>query len=77
MREKNEQIAQYPDAERLVKVAKLWLQQQGASRGTDIDALNFYKWMQENHPVLLRRGQGDPYQLLKADLLELKLIEGS
>jgi hypothetical protein len=30
--------------------------------------LDFYQWLEQNHPTLLRRGHGDPYQHLMADL---------
>ncbi len=46
---------------------QLWLQRPPEKR-TRNHVLEFYGWLEENHRELLRRGHGDPYQHLQADL---------
>jgi hypothetical protein len=38
------------------------------SEQTETAALLFYRWLEQHHPELLPRGQGDPYQHLRVDL---------
>lgn len=55
------------DADRRARLIELWLRRPQEER-TDTGILLFYKWVEENHPELLKRGSGDPYQYLKVDL---------
>jgi len=56
------------DADRRAQLLTLWLERPEDER-TDTGIVNFYQWMEENHPDLLQRGKGDPYQTLRADLV--------
>ena len=55
------------DQERQAQVLALWLQRPVDKR-TSKDLLVFYGEMERTRPELLKRGHGDPYQQLKADL---------
>ena len=55
------------EVERIRELTKLWLQRPAAER-TGNDVLVFYGWLQTNRPDLLKRGPGDPYQHLQAEL---------
>jgi hypothetical protein len=55
------------DIDRRARLLALWMERPEDER-TDTGIVNFYQWMEEHHPDLLRRGSGDPYQYLKADL---------
>jgi hypothetical protein len=48
---------------------QLW-SEQAAEERTEDGVFNFYGWLEQNRPELLDKGQGDPYQLLKADLTD-------
>lgn len=37
-------------------------------RRTENDVVIFYRWLEEYHPELLKRGESDPYPQLKVDL---------
>lgn len=54
-------------SERRARLIALWLQRQPDQR-TANHVLEFYGWLEENHPELLKRGKGDPYQYLQSDL---------
>jgi hypothetical protein len=55
------------EADRRAQLITLWLERPEEER-TDTGILFFYQWLEEHHPELLKRGSGDPYQYLKADL---------
>jgi hypothetical protein len=55
------------DKERQALVLSLWLQRP-ADKRTSNELLVFYGEMERTRPELLKRGHGDPYQQLKADL---------
>jgi hypothetical protein len=57
----------HAESERRSSVRQLWLERPPQER-TDTDVLNFFGWLDEHHPELLKRGSGDPYQYLKVDL---------
>jgi hypothetical protein len=46
---------------------ELWRQRPPEKR-TRNHVLEFYGWLDANHPELLRKGRGDPYQHLQAEL---------
>ncbi|MGC2477806.1 MAG: hypothetical protein WA485_25940 [Candidatus Sulfotelmatobacter sp.] len=54
-------------SERQRRLIEFWLQRPANERTRD-HVLVFYGWLEENHPNLLGRGHGDPYQHLQADL---------
>jgi hypothetical protein len=54
-------------SERKATLIQLWLERPAGKR-TRNDVLEFYGWLERNRPELLRRGHGDPYQHLQADL---------
>ena len=54
-------------SERVQKLTAVWLARPPEER-TANHVLSFYGWLEENHPELLRRGHGDPYQHLQAEL---------
>jgi hypothetical protein len=54
-------------SERRATLIQLWLQRAPEKRTRD-HVLEFYGWLENNRPNLLRRGHGDPYQHLQADL---------
>ena len=56
-----------PYSARRAKLIELWLQRP-AERRTGNHVLEFYGWLEQEHPELLRRGHGDPYQQLQSDL---------
>jgi hypothetical protein len=60
-------MAKQKTSERRVALIQLWLQRPPGQRTRD-HVLEFYGWLENNHPELLRRGHGDPYQHLQADL---------
>ena len=55
------------DKERQALVLNLWLQRP-ADKRTSHELLVFYGELERNHPELLNRRHGDPYQQLKVDL---------
>ena len=55
------------DDERLRQLIPLWLDRP-EHRRTENDVVIFYRWLEEYHPELLKRREGDPYQQLKVDL---------
>ena len=55
------------EAVRRVRVRQLF-QARPFEQQTETAALLFYRWLEQHHPELLPRGQGDPYQHLKVDL---------
>jgi hypothetical protein len=60
------------DKERQARVRDLWLERPAEQRtGNGVRA--FYGYLEKNHPELLKRGHGDRYQQLKADLRGLIL----
>lgn len=57
------------EAQRVSLVRKLWMLH--PQRG-ELEALNFYDEMRNDHPELLRHGaSGDDYQLLRGEILDL------
>jgi hypothetical protein len=46
----------------------LWQQRFLPEERTEDKVLAFCGWLEENHPQLLKRGHGEPYQQLKIDL---------
>jgi hypothetical protein len=57
------------EEERKAEVCELWRQQSLEMRGAETGYLEFYKILADHYPALLPRGQGDKYQLLRAELL--------
>jgi hypothetical protein len=55
------------DRERQALVRDLWLRRP-ADKRTENDVLMFYGEIKDARPELLKRGRGDPYQHLMADL---------
>ena len=55
------------DADRRSKLIELWLERPEEEH-TDTGMLNFFHWLVEHHPELLKHGTRDPYQYLKVDL---------
>jgi hypothetical protein len=55
------------DAQRRQELRRHWLARPESKR-TANDLLIFQKWLEDNHPYLLKRVHRDPYQQLKADL---------
>jgi hypothetical protein len=55
------------DKERVAKLVALFQQCPQTKRTRD-DVVEFYRWLEENRPELLKRYGGDPYQRLQADL---------
>jgi hypothetical protein len=60
-------MAKQKYSERRATLIQLWLQRVPEKRTRD-HVLEFYGWLENNRPELLRRGYGDPYQHLQADL---------
>jgi hypothetical protein len=56
------------EAQRLSLVRKLWMLHPVHG---DTEVVNFYQEMETDHAELLRRGPGDDYQRLRADLTGL------
>jgi hypothetical protein len=52
---------------RVMQLRVLWLERAPEKR-TRNDVLEFYCWLEKNHPELLRRGHGDRYEYLQAEL---------
>jgi hypothetical protein len=57
------------EAVRKARVRQLW-QVSPERNNSETGPLNFYKWLQEHNPDLLPPGQGDPYQRLRAELMQ-------
>lgn len=57
--------------EKRAKLRELWLDRQPENKRSGNDVLIFYGWLEKNWPELLTKGEGDPYQHLKADLAGL------
>ena len=55
------------EANRRTRVRKLFEVRPSAER-TEGGILSFFAWVDKNHPDLLPRGPGDPFEKLKADL---------
>jgi hypothetical protein len=60
------------DKERQARVRELWLERPAEQR-TGNGVMAFYGYLEKNHPELLKRSHGDPYQQLKTDLRGLIL----
>jgi len=60
-------MAKREQLERRLSLIQLWLQRPLEKRTRD-HVLEFYGWLEQNRPELLKRGHGDPYQHLQADL---------
>ena len=54
-------------SERRATLIALWLQRPPEKRARN-HVLEFYGWLEQNRPELLRRGRGDAYQHLQVDL---------
>jgi hypothetical protein len=59
---------------RCLQVRQLWAARP-SKRCTAIDVLEFYKWLEEHRPNLLKRGGGDAYQNLINDLSGLLSLD--
>ena len=55
------------DKERVTTLVALF-QQRPQNKRTQDDVVEFYRWLEENRPELLKRHGSDPYQRLQADL---------
>ena len=55
------------DDERIRRLIPLWLKRPENQR-TEKDLVIFYRWLEENHPELLKRHNDDEFRQLKADL---------
>ena len=55
------------ERERRAQLLAFW-RERPIEKRTGNDVAIFYRWLEENRPELLRRGSGDPYQHLQADL---------
>jgi hypothetical protein len=55
------------DAQRRQELRRHWLARSEHMRTVN-DLLIFHGWLEDNHPYLLKRDGGDPYQQLKIDL---------
>jgi hypothetical protein len=55
------------EALRRMRVRQLWQAREPELR-TEDHILIFHGWLEQHHPELLPRGQGDAYQALKVDL---------
>ena len=55
------------DEQRRSQLIALWRKRAAEKRPED-DILAFYGELEREHPQLLKRGRGDPYQQLKVDL---------
>lgn len=58
------------DTQRQSLLRQLWMNRPDGNR-TATDVLIFYGDLERQHPELIWRGQGDPYQHLKSDLAGL------
>ena len=56
------------DADRRAQLIALWLERPSEERTDETGIVNFYKWVKDNRPDLLKSGAGDPYQHLRNDL---------
>jgi hypothetical protein len=57
------------EAVRKARVRQLW-EASSERKNAETGPLNFYQWLTEHNPDLLPPGQGDPYQRLRAELLQ-------
>ena len=55
------------DDERIRRLIPLWLKRPENQR-TAKDLVIFYRWLEENHPELLKRHNDDEFRQLEADL---------
>ena len=55
------------DVQRRQELRRHWLSRPEHKRTTN-DLLIFHRWLEENHPYLLKREQADSYEQLKVDL---------
>ncbi len=59
-----------PEAVRRARVRQLWLTRPPQERAAETGTLNFFQWLKDHYPQLLPPGQGDPYQRLRAQLID-------
>lgn len=62
-------MANDPELVRKFRVRQLWQARSEQERSSETGALNFYKFLNVHYPRLLPPGKGDPYQILRAELI--------